>query len=172
MVSRRMTFLLAGLVLLSGVSVAASEAIDSPPTFTVSNEDNTTYRVTAYTAESTQAALLMNFEVTTRDGERRLATLSQLIWPDRYRNVTLADDGIPTQRVTVEPGDEVTTTIEAWEPGNVTVYIVEDLGDNETHTMTEIKTCTERQQEHSLTLESDGASGSSVCASSLDWLLQ
>lgn len=171
MASRRTIVLLTGLILLSGLSVAAGEAYDAPPTLTVTNEDDTPYRVTAYTAEDRQAALLMNFAVTTEDGERRLASLSQLIWPDGFRNVTLVDDGIPTQRITVGPGDEVTTTIDGWTPGNVTVYIVEDLGENETHVQTVLKTCTKREQEHSLTLEPDGSSGFSVCSSSVDWLL-
>lgn len=171
MVSQRTTVVLAGLLLLSGFSVVAGAVIEAPPTLTVANEDDTTYRVTAYTVEDRQTALLMNFVVTTEDGDRRLATLSQLIWPEGFRNVTLVDDGIPTQRITVEPGEEVTTTIDGWTPGNVTVYIVEDLGNNETHVLTEIKTCTERQQEHGLTLKEYGSSGFSVCASSVDWLL-
>ncbi|WP_135852261.1 hypothetical protein [Halorussus salinus] len=171
MASRRTTALLACLVLLGGLSVVAGDVYEAPPTLTVTNEDDTTYRVTAYTAESRQAALLMNFEVTTREGERRLATLSQLYWPEGFRNVTLADDGIPTERITVEPGEEVTTTIDGWTPGNVTVYLVEDLGDDRTHVHTTIRTCTERQQEHSLTLEDGGTSGSATCASSVDWLL-
>lgn len=171
MTSRQTIVLLAGLVLLSGLSFAAGEVIDAPPTLTVANEDNTTYRVTAYTVEDRQTALLMNFEVTTEEGKRRLATLSQLIWPEEFRNVTLADDGIPTQRITVGPGDDVTTTIHGWTPGNITVYVVEDLGNNETHVRTDIKTCTGRGQEHSLTLEDSGGSGSSVCAPGLVYQL-
>jgi hypothetical protein len=171
MVSRRTTVFLAILVLLSGVSVVAGEVLSFPPTMTVTNEDTTTYRVTAYTAESLERAMLMNFAVTTRDGERRLATLSQMVWPDGYQNVTFVDDGIPSRNVTVEPGEEATLTAEEWTPGNVTVYVVEELGDNETHVQTEIETCPQRQQEHTLTLEDGGAGGSSVCASSVDWLL-
>ena len=171
MVSQRITVLLAILVLSSGVSVVAGDVITSPPTMTVTNEDNTTYRVTAYTTESLQTALLMNFAVTTRDDERRLTTLSQMVWPEGYQNVTLVDDGIPTRHVTVEPSEEEKMTVADWTPGNVTVYVVEDLGDNETHVKTEIETCTQREQEHTLTLEENGSSGSSVCASSMDWLL-
>lgn len=171
MVSRRTIVLLAVVALLGGFSVVGGAVIDAPPEMTVANEDDTTYRVTAYTVESGQTASLMNFEVTTENGERRLATLSQLVWPEGFRNVTLVDDGIPTQRITVEPGEEVTTTIDGWTPGNVTVYIVEDLGDDETHAQTEIKACTDRQQEHSMTFEESGSSGSSTCASNLDWLL-
>ncbi|WP_049917002.1 hypothetical protein [Halogeometricum pallidum] len=171
MAPRRTAAFLAMLVLLSGVSVAASEVIESPPELTVSNEDNTTYRVTAYTVESRQVAMLMNFRVTTDNGERRLATLSQLIWPEGYRNVTLADEGVPTQRVTVEPGEEVTTTIDGWTPGNVTVYVMEDVGNDETHVQTDIIACPDRGQEHSWTFRDDGTGGSSTCASSLDWLL-
>ena len=171
MVSQRITALLALLVLSSGISVVAGDTITSPPTMTVTNEDTTTYRVTAYTTDSRQTAMLMNFAVTTRDGERRLVTLSQMVWPDEYRNVTFVDDGIPTRQVTVDPGEEASMTVTEWTPGNVTVYIVEELGDNKTHVQTEIETCTQREQEHTLTLTESGSSGSSVCASSVDWLL-
>ncbi len=171
MVSRRIAALLALLVLLSGGSVVAGDVITSPPTMTVTNEDTTTYRVTAYTTDSLQTAMLLNFAVTTADGDRRLVTLSQMVWADGYRNVTLVDDGIPTRQVTVEPGEDASMTVTGWTPGNVTVYVVEDLGDNETHVQTEIETCTQRGQEHTLTLTERGSSGSSVCASSVDWLL-
>lgn len=171
MASRRTTAFLAVLVFLSGVSVAAGAVIDAPPTLTVENERNTSHRVTAYTVEDRQTAMLTNFAVTTDDGDRRLVTLSQLVWPGEFRNVTLTDDGVPAQQLTVEPGRDVTTTIDGWTPGNVTIYVVEDLGDNESHVHTDIETCTERQQEHTITLEPDGTSGSSLCASNLDWLL-
>jgi hypothetical protein len=90
MVSRRIAALFALLVLLSGVSVVAGDIVTSPPTMTVTNEDTTTYRVTAYTTDSLQTAMLLNFAVTTEDGERRLVTLSQLVWPEGHRNVTLS----------------------------------------------------------------------------------
>lgn len=171
MVSRRIGAFLTILVLLSGLSVVAGETITSPPTMTVTNEDDTTYRVTAYTTDSLQKAMLLNFAVTTSDGERRLATLSQMVWPQDFRNVTLVDDGIPTRHVTVEPGDEETMTVEAWTPGNVTVYVVEDVGNDETHEQTEIEACTRRDQEHTLTLEERGSGGSSLCAPRFNWLI-
>ena len=171
MVSRRIAALLALFVLLGGVSVVAGEVVTSPPTMTVTNEDTTTYRVTAYTTDSLQTAMLLNFAVTTEDDERRLVTLSQLVWAEGYRSVTLVDDGVPTRQVTVEPGEEASMTVTEWTPGNVTVYVVEALGNNETHVQTEIETCTKREQEHTLTLEEGASSGSSVCASSVDWLL-
>ena len=167
MVSRRRIALLASLALvLIGGSVLYGTVLDpAPPTLTVDNEAQTTYRVTAYTVDSRDEAMYMNFEVRTRRGERRLVTLSQLIWPDEYRNVTLTDDGIPTQRLSVAPGAEVTTTIDGWRRGNVTVYIAEELGGNETHVYTRIQTCTRPGQEHSLTFEGDGStSGSSTCS--------
>lgn len=171
MVSRRVTVLLAGLVLASGLSVVGGAVVDAPPTFTVTNTADTPHQVTTHTAESLQSAMLMNFAVTTESGDRRLVTLSQLVWPEGFRNVTLADRDVPTQEVTIEPGEETTTTIGGWTPGDVTVYIVEDLGDDETHVLTEIETCAQRQQTHTLTIEEDGFSGSSICASSYDWLL-
>nr|WP_265108205.1 hypothetical protein [Halosolutus halophilus] len=119
--------------------------------------------MSAYTVESREQAMYVNFEVTTRDDEHRLKTLSQLVWSDRDRNVTLADDGIPTQRITVVPGEKVTTPIDGWTRGNVTVYLVEKFDDNETHVSTRIQTCPRGGQEHSLTFEDGGTSGSSTC---------
>ncbi|WP_049915453.1 hypothetical protein [Haloferax mucosum] len=168
MVSRTAT-VLAALVLLSGLSIVAGAVIDSPPKLTVENDDNTTYRVKAYTVESAERAMVTNFMVTTEDGERRRATLSRLVWPGEFRNVTLADEGVPRQQITVEHGETVTTTVEAWTPGNVTFYIVEDLKNNESHVYTRVKTCTKREQEHNMHFE-ESISGSSTCSSSMGWL--
>lgn len=170
MVSRRTALLLISVIALSGVSVVGGEVIKAPPTLTVENEDDTTYRVTAYTADSRTQALLMNFRVTTPEGNERLVTLSQLIWPDGYRNVTVTDT-VPTQRITVAPNEETTTTIRAWEPGDVTIYLVEDGGNNETHVWTRFDPCPDRQQEHTIRLQDGYSGGSSVCASGIDWLL-
>ena len=163
MVSRRTAALLVGLLLLGGGLWYGPATGTAAPTLTVENQADTPYRVTAYTVESGQRATFLNFAITTRDGERRLATLSQLFWPDGYRNVTLVDRGIPTRRVTVAPGESVTTTVDGWRPGNVTVYLVERLGDDETLRYAELETCTRRGQEHSMTLEGDGKSGSATC---------
>ncbi|WP_136718600.1 hypothetical protein [Halorientalis salina] len=164
MVSRRMIALLVGLSLIGGYLLYGSVTGTTQPTLTVENNDTTSYQLSAYTVESREKAMYMNFRVTTREGERRLKTLSQLVWSDRDRNVTLADDGIPEQHITVAPGEEVTTTIDGWNRGDVTVYIIEEHRGNETHRQTAIKTCTKPGQEHSLTLEEDGSSGSSTCA--------
>lgn len=170
MVSRQTGILLAVLVALSGVSVVGGAVIDAPPTLTVANDDNTTYRVTAYTADNQEDALLMNFRVTTPDGDERLVTFSQLVWPDDYRNVTVTDT-VPTQRVTVQPGATVERNIGIWEPGDVTIYVIEDVGDDETHVWSDLQTCTERQQEHTVRLRDGYDGGSSVCASGLELLL-
>jgi hypothetical protein len=164
MVSRRTIALLLGLALVSGSVLYDHVSGPTQPTLTVENNDTTAYQLSAYTVESREKAMYMNFEVTTRAGERRLKTLSQLVWSDRDRNVTLADDGIPSQHITIRPGEKVTTTIDGWTRGNVTVYIVEEIGTNETHVYTAIKTCTRTGQEHSLTFEGDGTSGTSTCA--------
>lgn len=164
MVSRRTIALLLGLALVSGYVLYDTVSGPSQPTLTVENNDTTTYQVSAYTVESREEAMYMNFEVTTRDGEHRRKTLSQLVWSDRDQNVTLVDDGIPTQQITVAPDETVTTTIDGWTRGNVTVYLVEKIDDNETHVYTRIQTCPRSGQEHSLTLEKDGTSGGSTCA--------
>jgi len=171
MVSRQTGLLLAVLVALSGVSVVGGEVIDAPPTLTVENDDNTTYRVTAYTADSQEEALLTNFRVTTPTGEDRLVTFSQLVWPDDYRNVTVTDP-VPTQEVTVAPTEDIETTVGIWAPGDVTIYIIEDVGDDETHVWSDLKTCPERNQEHTIRLRDGYDGGGSSCGSGLDLLLR
>ena len=164
MVSRRTIALLLGLALVSGVVLYDTVSGPAQPTLTVENNDTTSYQLSAYTVESREKAMYVNFEVTTRTGERRLKTLSQLVWSDRDHNVTLADDGIPAQHITVAPGETVTTTIDGWTRGDVTVYIVEELRDNETHVYTTIKTCTRPGQQHTLTFDEEGTSGGSTCS--------
>lgn len=170
MVSRQTGLLLAVLVALSGVSVVGAEVVDAPPTLTVENDDDTTYRVTAYTADSRADALLTNFRVTTPNGDQRLVTYSQLVWPEDYRNVTVTD-AVPTQRIPVPPNEDVETRVDVWEPGDVTIYILEDLGADETHVWSRLDTCTDRQQEHTIRLGDGYEGGSSVCAGGLGWLL-
>ncbi|KAA9400974.1 hypothetical protein ACNO8S_19735 (plasmid) [Haloarcula sp. KBTZ06] len=164
MVSRRTIALLLGSALVIGYVQYDTVSGPFKPTLTVENNDTTAYQLSAYTVESREQAMYLNFEVTTRDGEHRLKTLSQLIWPDGDRNVTLADDGVPTQQITVAPGETVTTTIDGWTRGDVTVYLGEKVADNGTHVYTRIRTCPRTGQEHSLTFEEAGTSGSATCA--------
>ncbi|WP_406600216.1 hypothetical protein [Haloarcula terrestris] len=165
MVSRRTIALLLGLALVSGYVLYDTAAGPSQPTLTVENNDTAAHQVSAYTVDSREEAMYLNFAVTTTDGGHRLKTFSQLVWPDSDRNVTLADDGVPTQQITVAPGETATTTIDGWTRGDVTVYIGEKIGENETHVYTNIRTCPRTGQEHSVTFEEDGGiSGGAICA--------
>lgn len=168
---RTIAALLAVLLVAGGFPLVVGTPAAATPALELENEDDTTYRVTAYTVADRHTAMHVNYRVTTRDGDRRLATLSQLVWPGGFRNVTLADDGIPAQRITLDPGENLTTRIEGWTHGDVTIYIAEDLGDNSAHVQTEIKTCPVRGQEHGLSFSDGTAGGYSVCASGFDWML-
>ena len=165
MVSRRTIVLLLGVALVSGFVLYDSVSGPPEPTLTVENNETTSYQLSAYTVESREKAMYLNFEVTTRTGERRLKTLSQLVWPDQDQNITLSDEGISSQHITIAPGEKVTTTIDGWDRGDVTVYLAEKVDDNNTHVYTTIKTCPRPGQEHRLTFEEDGGiSGFSRCA--------
>lgn len=165
------TQLLALLVVLATASVVGGVVVDAPPTVSIENDDDSAYRVTAFTVASPQEARLTNVGVTDENGERRLTTVARLAWPQPVENLSVADAGVPTRQVTVDPGEDRTFAVEAWEPGNVTVLLVEELGPDGGHRQTVVDTCTQRQQEISRTFESGGSSGSSICASSLDWLI-
>jgi hypothetical protein len=170
MPSRRFTLALVGLVLASGVSLAAGAAIDAPPTATFTNEDSESYRITMITPPDRQTALLTNVAVTTQAGDRQLVTVQDLVWHEPYRNVSVADD-VQTSQVVVQPGETVTTSVESWEPGDYTVYLIERQAGTHSSVRADIVTCTQRQQEYSWTFEDRSGSGGYSCASSLDWLL-
>jgi hypothetical protein len=170
MPSRRFTLVLVGLLLASGASLAAGAVIDAPPTATFTNEDSESYRITVITPPDRQTALLTNVAVTTPEGDRQLVAVKDLVWEEPYRNASVADD-VQTSQIVVDPGETVTTTVESWDPGDNTVYLIERRAGPDSSVSVDIVTCTQRQQEYSWTFENSGGSGSSVCASSLDWLL-
>lgn len=172
MVARRPAILLA--VLLLGVAlVGGAVALGSPePVVTIENGDNVSYRVTAYTVEDTDEAGYLNFEVTTDDGDRRLVTYADLVWPSGYRNVTPVDDDVNSQSFVVEANETTTESVEGWSAGDVTVYVIE-RGANRTHTRSRTIDCGKRGQEHGFefTDESD-SSGSTLCANGIGWVFE
>lgn len=170
MPSRRFTLVFVALLLASGVSLVAGATIDGPPTATFTNEDDESYRITMITPPDRQTALLTNVAVTTPEGDRQLVTVEDLVWDEPYRNASVADD-VETSQIVVHPGETVNTTVESWEPGDYTVYLIERRAGTDSSVRTDIVTCTQRQQEYSWTFENSGGSGGHVCASSLDWLL-
>ncbi|MFC5369119.1 hypothetical protein [Salinirubrum litoreum] len=170
MPSRRFTLVLVGLLLASGVSLAAGAVIDGPPTATFTNEDDESYRITMITPPDRHAALLTNVAVTTQGGDRQLVTVEDLVWDEPYRNASVADD-VETSQIVVDPGETVTTSVESWEPGDNTVYLIERRAGPDSSVRADIVTCPQRQQEYNWTFENSGGSGSSVCASSLGWFL-
>lgn len=170
MPSRRLTLVLVGLLLASGVSIVAGAMIDAPPTATFSNEDDRSYRITMFTPPDQQTALLTNVAVTTPDGDRQRVTVGDLVWHESYRNASVADD-VRARQIVLAPGEEVTTTVQSWSPGDVTVYLIERQAGTESTLRADIVTCTQREQQYSRTFEDGSASGSSVCASSLGWIL-
>jgi hypothetical protein len=158
------------VVLLFSVLLVGSGLIGTPePTVALENEDTDTYYVTAYTVADQDAAGFLNFEVTTEEGEQRLVTYEELVWPGEYHNVTLVDDGIDTQSFVVEPDETVSGTIEAWSHGDMTVYIAE-RGSEREHTTSRVVTCGSRGQSHSFTLEESGGGSSSSCAGGFGWI--
>ena len=172
MVARRLAILLLAL-LLGTVFAGAAFAVGTPePMVTLENEDTESYRVTAYTTEDLDEAGYLNFEVTTADGDRRLVTYADLVWPEDYRNVTLVDDGVNQQSFSVGPNETVTEPLEGWTRGDVTIYVVE-RGDERPHKWSRTVTCGSRGQEHELRFEDESRfGGSSVCAGEFGWILR
>lgn len=159
------------LLLLIGVVGVGSATIDAPPLATFTNEDEDTYRITVFTPPDLQTAYSTAIAVTSPDGDRQTETVTDIEYHEQYRNPSVADKNIETSSFTIEPGDEVTINVQSWEPGDVTVYLIEEQMGNKSYTRTDIVTCTARQQRHSWTFEVGGGSGSSSCGSPLEWLL-
>ncbi|MCW8171920.1 hypothetical protein [Natrialba swarupiae] len=173
MVSRRLAVLLSA-VALAAVVVGIGAATGTPePILTIENENDVEYHVTAYTVEDMDEAGYLNFEVTTEDGDQRILSFADLVWPNYERNVTLVDDGVESHEVTVEPGENVTTTVDGWEHGEQTIYIVEE-GENRTHVATLTKSCTSRGQDHGISFSNgSGPSSSTVCTGEfVSWMFR
>ncbi|AGB33782.1 hypothetical protein C488_20387 [Natrinema pellirubrum DSM 15624] len=161
-------FLVLCLLFLSAITVA----VGTPePTVTFENQDNETYYVTVYTVSDEDVAGYLNFEVTTDEGDRRLVTYEDLVWPGEYENVTLVDDGVDTQTFVVEPGETKHGIVTGWSQGDVTVYISE-RGPEREHDTSRTITCESRGQSHSLTLEESGSGSSSTCAGGFGWVFR
>ncbi|RQH00855.1 hypothetical protein [Natrarchaeobius oligotrophus] len=169
MVSRGFAILLVGVLLVASLFAVAVATGSDRPVVTIENDVDDEQHVTVYTVADLDEAGYLNFEVTTADGDRRLATLDDLVWPGEYRNVTPVDD-VHAQEITVGPGENVTTSVEDWSRGDVTVYVVE-TGENRTHTGTRTITCGSRGQEHTLSPTDAGLGSSTLCAGGFGWLI-
>lgn len=173
MVSRRFA-LLSAVLLATAVAVAGVGVVmgTPEPVLTLENDDTAAYHVTAYTVDDQDEAGYLNFEVTTREGNRRLVTYADLVWPDGYRNVTLVDEGVNRQTFVVGPNETTTKPVEGWTRGDVTIYVIE-RGDERTHEWSRTVTCGNRGQEHELRFDADsGTGGATVCAGGFGWLFR
>ncbi|QFU84351.1 hypothetical protein [Natronorubrum aibiense] len=169
----RRPFLLVGGVLVLCVLLAATVfAVGTPePTVTLENQDNETHYVTVYTVSDEDVAGYLNFEVTTDDGDRRLVTYEDLVWPRYYENVTLVDDGVNTQTFIVKPGETKHGIVNEWSQGDVTVYI-DERGPERKHDNSRTVSCGSRGQSHSLTLQEAGSGSSISCAGGFGWIFR
>jgi hypothetical protein len=135
-----------------------------PPTATVENRDDATYRVTAYAVPDVEHPTDVTFRATTADGDRRSVDAAALQSGAAYRNVTVVDEA-RSQQFTVPPNGNASATIDVWNGSTATVYVVETIDGNESLVGGEVVTCERGGQEHRLTVV-DGAKKrtSSTCA--------
>ena len=168
----RRPLVLGAFLVLCLLLSAITGAVGTPePTVTFENQDNETYYVTAYTVSDEDVAGYLNFEVTTDEGDRRLVTYEDLVWPAEYENVTLVDDEVNTQTFVVEPGETKHDVVTGWSQGDVTVYISEH-GPEREHDTSLTVACGNRGQSHSLTFEESGSGSSTSCAGGFGWVFR
>ena len=97
-----------------------------PPEVTVENRADQTYRTIVYTVPD-DVHRATGFYAT-EDGERRLVGFGDVAFGAGLHNVTLADRSEATvDRFTAGPNQSVMTTVEGWEQGDSTIYLVETL---------------------------------------------
>lgn len=163
---QRPRYPLALLVVLLVATLAGCSALSggNPPTVTVENQDNATYRITAYAVSDVDRPSDVRFRATTEDGDRRSIDAGSLQSGSPYWNVTVAGPA-RSQQFTVSPHATISTTIDVWNASTATVYIIEATDENESLVGGEIVTCQRGGQEHSLTI-ADGFKkrASSTCA--------
>lgn len=161
---RRVGLVLAAVVVVGALLWPVGPWAEPRPELTIENGGGggSPAEVTAITTPNLRTAMLTNFEATNRSGHRRLVTVEQLVWPEGYRNLTLVDD-VASQHWAVDPGENLTTTVEPWEQGDVTVYVIE-AGPNQTNRRTRVITCRRTGQVHELTVEGAGVGSFTRCA--------
>ena len=111
-----------------------------PPTATVENRDDVSYRVTAYAVPDVQRPTDVTFRATTEDGDRRSIDAGALQSGAAYRNVTVVDEA-RSQQFTVPPNGNASTTIDVWNRSTATVYVVETTDGNESLVGGEVVIC-------------------------------
>lgn len=127
----------------------------SPPESTVENRDETSYRVVVYTTTD-DIHEKTGFYATTETGERRLVGFRDVVFSHGYRNVTIADEtGTTMERFTVEANSTATRTIDGWEQGDQTIYLVETL-DGEL-VFAKLVECEKQGQSHWIRILSKGS---------------
>jgi hypothetical protein len=123
--SRRL--LTVGVAALLVVVIAAAGYVnvsnDQPTELTVENQRNATYQLTVF-QNSADSRADMGFAFTTDDGTQQYGGLDDIETSPRYQNTTLVDAERSTQ-ITVTAGENATETLEAWNNGEATAYIVE-----------------------------------------------
>lgn len=150
MVSRRGAAL---VTLLLVVAVLGYEVRDwnDPPEVTVTNGDDTAYRVTAYTVGGAPDPDSLTFRATLPDGSRRTVPTRDVTLGGPYTNVTLETPNVTRQVVTVPPRTTVNATVEAWTHGRGTVYVIEQRATGALVTV-EVVDCDRGGQRHALTI--------------------
>lgn len=124
--SRRLvlTGLLTGLVLVAGCATLAS---DDGTQILVENERESSYRVTVFQSAQ-ESPDELRFDVTTRDGHRKLVGVEELRAGANYTNVTLHDPVRSDRLSTVSDGN-TTQFVDDWNGSRTTVYVVETYQD-------------------------------------------
>lgn len=152
------------LVLLCLLTVSAGCSVPflgGPPEATVENERDDPLRVVAYTVSTDDPAGLA-FHATPPNEPRQVRSLYDVFWSVGYRNVSMVREDATTHPFTVAPGESVTTTLDGWTPGDVTVYLVETLGGEVLDV--DVVQCDKRGQSHSITAVSERSfESSSYC---------
>ncbi|ESP88038.1 hypothetical protein [Candidatus Halobonum tyrrellensis] len=149
------------LALLVVAAGCAGPLLGGPPETTVENSASDEYRVDVYTVPVDDPAALEFSRAT--DGGRRPLDARDVQFPSGERNVTLDNEGATLQRrVVLAPGENVTATLDGWNRGETTVYLVETA--DERLVYTRVVDCGSGDQSHTLTVESNESfRASSTC---------
>jgi len=142
------------LAVVLAVALSGCSALSDPgsPYLSVENRDDAEYRLAVYVVDVDDRANL-TFRATTADGTRTTVGASDLRNGTGYRNVTLDAAGADSQRITIRGAANTSASINMWQPGDATVYVIETADGTASLVGAYAITCDLREQDHEMTIE-------------------
>lgn len=160
----RIVLLLLTVVLVGSLVCWMGFSPADPPTLTVENQDSVQYRLTVYAVPNVDGVNDLRFNATTKNGSRHTVPFTYLQSGAPLSNVTVIEEATRSQQRLIPANGNFSTTVEIWNPGMTTVYVIETTDGTESLIGLEVDFCENGGQKHQITIANGFVpQSSSIC---------